>query len=204
MTTGACEVKNPSIDPVAMPAPLAGVLAPGQIVVLPASSADLQAMCPGIQNSLVLTDLPSTYAGPFDTSYMSAKTKRLVSVAAASIAANLAAASVAIEGASSVNLNFVAERDGSVTGFAGEMTVAVSGTQQLQVDVYKNGAAFAADKFGNHAQALVTTGNKKVAQTFPPEHFQFSAGDELSVRLTTSSGWSNTGSPLLGFLEVQM
>lgn len=198
----ACELRNPSIEPTPLPTPLGGVLSPGQIVVLPISAAALLTLVPNIQEALNVTDLPN-YGGPVDSSYLNGLTRQLIPFSiASSVAVSLSTSSAVVGNATSNLLNAVFARPGFVTALSAELEGTNTGTSILEIDVYDNAAAFAADVNGNLPQLKMPATSKKGEATFTPGSFAFAAGDELSVRLTTSSGWTNTGSPLLGFLEV--
>ncbi len=202
MTVAACELRNPSIEPTPLPTPLGGVLSPGQIVVLPISAAALITLVPNIQEALNVTDLPN-YGGPTDDSYLAGLTRQLIPFALATpVAANLSASSAVVGNATSNLMNAVMARPGFITALSAELNAAPSGTQVLTIDVYDNGASYPTDVNGNKAELLITSAKKSAGKKFGPGNFAFAAGDELSVRLTTSAGWAGTASPLLGFLEV--
>src|SRR5271157_5650383 len=111
----ACELRNPSIEPMPLPTPLGGVLSPGQIVVLPLSAAALLLLVPNIGVGLVVTDLPN-YSGPTDSGYLIGLTRQLIPFALGTpVAAGLAASSAVVGNATSNLMNAVMARPGFVT-----------------------------------------------------------------------------------------
>jgi hypothetical protein len=65
----AALIYNPSLDPFTLPYPLFGVLPAGRGITIAATVVALLAACPTLQNGVRLTQLPSDYAGPFDSGY---------------------------------------------------------------------------------------------------------------------------------------
>lgn len=61
----ASSIKNPSVEVCAMPYPFQGILQGGQTIVLPATPAELAALCPSLTDALIVTDL-GDYNGPND------------------------------------------------------------------------------------------------------------------------------------------
>ncbi len=203
MTTACSKVRNQWLEPKVLPSPLAGVLKPGQIIILSLTPADLEALAPGINAAFDVQALPNTYAGPTDDAkYLSGKDTNLIPFTSATVAANLSASSAVLAGGASNLLNAVTAKPGFVTGVSGNLYQNAQGA--LQVDVYKNGAPFAADILGNTPRGTLANGSKDLSASFAAGRFPFAAGDELSVRLTTSSGWASTGGGFLGFLELAL
>lgn len=65
----AISVRNPFANPFTLPAPFVGVLAQGQTIILPFTQAEFLAF--GSWTSLlVVNQLPATYPGPIDTSFL--------------------------------------------------------------------------------------------------------------------------------------
>ena len=68
----ATEIRNVSVDPLALPLPLSGVLTGGQAIVVSATPAQLLRGAPSLGRAFQLTDLGSGYSGPTDDTEYSA------------------------------------------------------------------------------------------------------------------------------------
>jgi hypothetical protein len=67
-----CTVHNPSVEPLTLPYPFRGVLFGGKFITLNMAPADVMAAIGGEANlgGLKLTELPVSYGGPFDTTFV--------------------------------------------------------------------------------------------------------------------------------------
>lgn len=59
----ACRISNTSTEPFTLPAPLYGVIPPGQSIVMAYTTAEIVALAPSIVNGVKLSHLPADYDG---------------------------------------------------------------------------------------------------------------------------------------------
>lgn len=200
-------IRNPNVRANAvLPSPFTGAIEAGGSVVLPFSSAQILSACPSITRSFELTDLPAgsegssndvathgplgyngytlegdiDAGGGFRSGYSFAKT----SIAAGDSATTASSTAVAMT-FHGVATGVVLPRAGSIVGISLALTAAAAGSSII-VAAYKNGTLVSSSALTVAIDA--TSGYLNIDK----DTLAFAAGDVLTVKLRTGSGWSAT------------
>lgn len=123
----------------------------------------------------------------------------ITNVAAGDNAAVASSTPVAMQwaGAAAVGVSYTAMRAGSITGLSAKLSANAAGSD-LIIQIFKNGTLV-------NALTLVTiaSGSDEARTTFTKDTYTFAAGDNLDLRVLTSSSWSATTADLGAVLEFE-
>jgi hypothetical protein len=211
-------ITNRSVEPVTLPFPLSGVLAPGKSAVVSVDKATLRSLVT-LEPGLKLTTMPAAFAGPYDTAYEGAagasgslSIPGSIAISGSilpvreqmgvwvrdNVAAGLTDSVLSLNATAAVQLERAAIRAGSVTGIGMTLTVAPAGAN-LVAKVFKNGTLL------NAACILTVVPGAPLGYSvsFAKGLYTFAAGDRLGVAITTPGGWTATTSDIAVSLEIE-
>lgn len=193
-------VRNGIPNPITLPAPYGGILAPGVGIVIPDTLANVvAALGTPIGIGLEFTALPDNYAGPEGSEvFLAPKTReRLGQWTRENIAASLTDSPIktATDGSATFN-SVLADRAGSIVGIWVILSGAAAGAA-LTISASVAGATVAA------TATVVAIADTKAFATFDRNAVPFAAGDLLGMMITTPVGWTATTVDLIAGLVIE-